>query len=191
RARRPRKHRGRCRWQERASLTFAGSMAASDNSPRLPSRSVIPENARGRAAQSCDRSDLDHVGQIMTKQILDAMPQGRGRGWAPGTSPLHIQINNPVLEAAKRDVTAIIRNRRPHPGLDQFLDCSYGLGVLCCEKFVSLGCGCLIAIFEKRRARHEMLHDDAQDCRLEMLPFTSCLGHCNKIGTEENAGDAI
>ena len=58
----------------------------------------------------------------MPEQVLDAVAQRRGRGWAAGTGTFHIEINNAVLEAAKGNVAAVIGDRRPHPRLDQILD---------------------------------------------------------------------
>ena len=54
----------------------------------------------------------------MPKQVLDAVAQRRGRRRAAGAGALHGQIDDAVLEAAERDVAAVIGHRRPHPRLD-------------------------------------------------------------------------
>ena len=43
---------------------------------------------------------------------------------------------------------------------------------------------------EQRLAGHEVLHDGAEDRRLEVLPFAVGLGHGDEVGAEEHAGDA-
>ena len=55
----------------------------------------------------------------------------------PEQAPFMSRIDHAVLEAAERDVAAVIGDRRPHPGLDQFLDGGDGLGILGVEEFVA------------------------------------------------------
>ena len=46
------------------------------------------------------------------------------------------------------------------------------------------------AVGEQRRAGHVVLHDGAEDRRLEMLPVAVVLGHGDEVGAVEHAGDA-
>src|SRR5262249_37674282 len=41
-----------------------------------------------------------------------------------------------------------------------------------------------------RRTGHEVFHDGAENCRLELLPFTSALGDRDEIGAEEHTRDS-
>src|SRR5262249_55758838 len=61
-----------------------------------------------RRSSARRRAHFDHIGQIMAEQILDAMPQCRGGGGATGAGALHIEVNDAILETAKRDVSAVI-----------------------------------------------------------------------------------
>ena len=40
----------------------------------------------------------------------------------PAARALHVEKDDAFAEAMKGDVAAILRNRRPHPGFEQFLD---------------------------------------------------------------------
>src|SRR3954447_8546367 len=92
----------------------------------------------GRDACASHRPDFDDVGHEMAQQVLDAVLQGRGRGWAAGAGALHVEIYDAVLEAAEGDVATVIGDCRPHPRLDQVLDLGNGLGVIRVEEFVRL-----------------------------------------------------
>src|SRR6266516_4364938 len=96
----------------------------------------------------------------------------------------------PAAQASSAVSMARIRmDRLPHPRLDQLLDGGDGLGVARREEFFrgrrapDLGA-------HDRSARHEMLHDGAADCRLEVLPFACGLGHGDEIAAEKHAADA-
>src|SRR5215472_6501015 len=125
----------------------------------------------------------------MAQQVLDAVPQGGGRRGAARAGALHVEVDDPVLEAAERDVAAVIGDSRPHAGLDQILDLRHRLGVLGIEELV--GCLGRRARAHDRRARHEMLHDGAEQDGLELLPFAVGLGDGDEIGAEEDAADAV
>ena len=47
-----------------------------------------------------------------------------------------------------------------------------------------------LALGEQRRAGHVVLHDGAEDHRLELLPLAVGLGHGDEIGAEEHTADA-
>ena len=57
----------------------------------------------------------------------------------PEQAPFICQIDDAVLEAAERDVAAVLGDRRAHPRLDQLLDGGDGLGVLGLEELRRLG----------------------------------------------------
>ncbi len=47
-----------------------------------------------------------------------------------------------------------------------------------------------LALAEHRHAGHEVLHDGAEDGRLQVLPLAVALGDGDEVAAEENAGDA-
>src|SRR6266699_2790072 len=145
-------------------------------------------NRRGAARQS-DRPHLGDVGDEMAQQVLDAVPQRRRRRRAARARSLHGEIDHAVLVAAKGDVAAVAGDRRPHPRLDQLLDGGDGLGVARREEFFRSRRALDLGAHD-RSARHEMLHDGAEDCRLEALPFACGLGHGDEIAAEKHAADA-
>jgi len=130
------------------------------------------------------RADFSDVGNEMTQQILNAVAQRRRRRRTAGAGAFHIEIDDAVLEAAERDVAAVIGDRGTNPGLDQFLDGGNRRGVHLVKKLLAvLDLGA--AADQERRARHEVLHDGAQDHWLELMPFARALGHGDEIGAEE------
>src|SRR5215471_7623233 len=101
-----------------------------------------------------------------------------------GTSAFHVEIDDAILEATESDVATIICDCGANPGLDQLLDGGDRGGVRLVEEFFAvfdLGA----AGGDERRARREVLHDRAQDHRLELLPFAGAFCHGNKIRPEE------
>src|SRR4051812_143378 len=132
------------------------------------------------------RPDFDHVGHEMPQQVLDAVLQRRGGGRATRAGALHVEIDDTVLEAAERDVAAVIGDCRAHPRFDQVLDGRNGIGVILVEEF-ALFVGGLVAagtaVGQQWRAGHVVLHDGAQDRRLEMLPVAVVLGYRDEVGT--------
>src|SRR5262249_50044396 len=85
-------------------------------------RSQLPDEGGEVRRPLSRRPDLDHVGQIMAQQVLDAVPQRRGRRRAARAGALHVEIDDAVLEPPEGDVAAVVRHRRPHPRLDELLD---------------------------------------------------------------------
>src|SRR5205807_4156361 len=71
-----------------------------------------------------DRADLDDFGDVMAEHVLDSRLQGRGRARAARARALHVQVDDAVRKIIEDDVAAIHRHRRPHAGLEQFLDLS-------------------------------------------------------------------
>src|SRR5690606_26288514 len=118
--------------------------------------------------------------------------QGRRRGWATGARALHVQVNGALLISAECDVAAILRHCRAHTRLQKVLDCSndffvglvveLAIGIMV-ETAGAIGC-------HYRLRRHEVLHDRAEDRRLQMLPVPISLGYGNKVEAEEDADDA-
>src|SRR5438132_975792 len=140
-------------WSWRASIaattwvlsSSAISGAANPASVERPIADFPAASAMPRAAGliGCNRgsshgSDFDHVRQIMAQQVLDAVPERRGRRWAARAGALHVEIDDTVLEAAEGDVAAVIGNRRPHPRFDQLFDDSNRFGILLFEEFIAL-----------------------------------------------------
>src|SRR4051812_25247845 len=80
------------------------------------------------------RPDFDHVGHVMLQQVLDAVTQGGGRRRAARAGPLHVEEDDPVLEAPERDVAAVVLDRGTHPRLDQLFNDGDRLGVLGVEE---------------------------------------------------------
>src|SRR5579872_4364629 len=105
----------------------------------------------------------------MSQKVLDTMLQRRGRRGAARAGALHIEVDDAVLEAAESNVAAVIGHRWPYPGFDQVLDHANRFSVSLAEKLLSFVGGLVAghaAIGEKRRARHVMFHDGAENCGL-------------------------
>src|SRR2546426_10871169 len=109
-----------------------------------PRRSVVGVPA---SVASLHWPDFDHVGQIVTQQILDAVAQRRSRGGPTGTGTLHVEIDHAIPEAAEGNVAAVVGDRRPYPCFNQFFYRGYGLRILRFEK--------LFACRRDVRAAHE------------------------------------
>src|SRR5262245_7230837 len=186
--------------QPSSAVSMARTRISDDSARAMDSgrrRIANGEQRIGLRSIRCHRSsarhrpDLDHVGEVVPQQVLDAVPQRRGRGWAARAGALHVEIDDAVLEAAEGDVAAVIGDRRPHPGLDQLLDGGDRLGIGGFEEFArAIGGGTGLAAAQQRRVGHEMLHDGAEDRGLELLPFARRLSDGDEVGAEENAGDA-
>ena len=79
------------------------------------------------------------------------------------------------------------RNTTPSLKPRNVIDDGDRLGVLGVEELVRSGGrrrACVAA--QERRARHEMLHDGAEDRGLELLPFAAGLGDRDEVGAEED-----
>src|ERR1700752_924007 len=115
---------------------------------------------------------------------MNAGPKRPGRRRTAGTSAFHVQIDDAILETAESDIAAIVGDRGADPGLDQFLDRGDRGGIRLVEEFFAVA-DLGAAGGDERRARHEVLHDRAQDHWLELLPFAGAFRHGNEIGAEE------
>ncbi|MNY00313.1 hypothetical protein D3C86_1328020 [compost metagenome] len=126
----------------------------------------------------------------MAKQVLNAMLQRGGGGRAARAGALHVQEHRPVAETTEGDVAAILRHGGANAGIQQFLDGRDDGFVTLFEELAFF-----IRHFGRnsrahdRAARHEVLHDRAQNGRLQVLPFRAVLGDGDEIETEINAGN--
>src|SRR5690554_2537459 len=101
-----------------------------------------------------------------------------------------MQIDDAAVVSVKRDVAAILRNSRPHAGIQQFLDLADNLAVLTGMLGMTRRRG--PALFHHRQTRLEMLHDRAEDSGLDMIPLDLfCLRHGDKVITKEYAAYTI
>src|SRR5262249_11791816 len=92
-------------------------------------------------------------------------------------------------EAAERDVAAVVGDRRPHARLDQLFDGGNGFGILLLEEVLAFARRGRVRAAYDWSAGHEVLHDDAKDRGLELLPFAVGLGDGDEIGAEKYPGD--
>jgi hypothetical protein len=124
----------------------------------------------------------------MAQHVLDAGLEGRGRARAARARALHVQVDDAVLEAVEDDVAAILGDGGAHPRVEQLLD----LGDDLVLGPVGRGLGGSGRIEKDGLARGEVLHDRAEDGRLEHLPIPpGLLGHGHEIAAEEDAGHAL
>src|SRR6516164_10682418 len=128
----------------------AVSRMAAEQAPSAVSMASTRMGALNRRAARWSRGplhrpDFGHVGNEVTQQILDAVAQRRRRRRAARASALHVEINDAVLETLERDIAAVVGDRRPHPGLEQFLDRRDGLGVGGVEKLLAVARGGAVA----------------------------------------------
>src|SRR5690606_4191702 len=104
---------------------------------------------------------------------------------------LHMQEYGTVLVTAESDITAILRNSRADPRIEELLDRHDQFLVGFVIKLAAFGSVLLtFARAHDRLARHEMLHDRAKNGRLQVLPVGSVLGNRHEIVAEENADHA-
>ena len=90
----------------------------------------------------------------------------------PAQAPFMCRKTVPFSIAAEGDVAAVLGDGRADAGVEQFLDRHDDLGIGLVEEFAArLGRPAPLAGRHHRRARHEVLHDRAEDGRLEVLPF--------------------
>ena len=108
----------------------------------------------------------------------------------PEQAPFMCEVHDAILEAAERDVAAVIGDRRTHAGLDQLLDGGDGVGVARLEELVRLAAAACVRRHH-RRAGHEVLHDGAEDRGLELRPLAVGLGDGDEVRAEEHAADAV
>src|SRR4051812_6631574 len=132
----------------RISMTYSRHARACPGHPRLsslpqdktwmagasPAMTKILKITYQRKRMPLNRPHLDHVRHEMLEQVLDAVLQRRCRRRAAGAGTLHVQIDDAVLEAAERDVAAVIGHRRANARLDQILDGFHGFAVGFVEK---------------------------------------------------------
>ena len=85
------------------------------------------------------------------------------------------------------NVAAILGNGRPHAGLEQLLDGANECLVAVFKKFAALGDGDRFLPGQHWRGRQVMVHDVAQNGRLQMLPLALALGDGNEILAQKHA----
>ena len=110
----------------------------------------------------------------------------------PAQAPFMCRNTVPFSIAAEGDVAAVLGHGRAHARLQQFLDGDDDLGRPCrrTRRFRRQAHRASTWRHD-RRARHEMLHDGAEDGRLQVLPVgAAVLGDGDEIVAEEHAGDA-
>src|SRR5262245_37697217 len=165
----------------RMTSEFAQKCETAMNPVRAARRSFVLR------AASLHRPHFHDIRHVVAQQILDAVAECCSRRWAAGAGALHVEKHHAILEAAECNISAIILHGRTNTGLDQFLDHGDRLGILFVEELLRSGGrrrACLAA--QERRARHEVLHDGAEDGGLELLPFAAGLGDRNEVGAEEH-----
>src|ERR1700676_5579715 len=155
-------------WAKPTGRANARPMTGSACPPsrRAEQRARREERLCPPTGEKSHRPNFDHVGHKVPEQVLDAVLQRRGGGWAAGARTLHVQIDDAVLETAESDVAAVIGDRRAHARFDQVLDGRDRLGVIVAEELV-LFVGGLVAcnrpVGQQRSAGHVVLHDGAED----------------------------
>src|SRR6056297_800782 len=77
-----------------------------------------------------DGPDLDHLGDVVAQQVLDAHLERQRRRGAAGAGPLHVQVDNAAIKTMKGDVATVLSNRRTHACVQQILDLVHDLTVL-------------------------------------------------------------
>ena len=65
----------------------------------------------------------------MFQQLLNAVFQSHGGGWATGTCTLHLQEDDALLETAIDNVTAILRHGGADAGFDELLNLADNIGI--------------------------------------------------------------
>src|SRR3984957_6413023 len=183
----------------RASLI---TLATSGISASAWPRAIGSDRLRARA--------LSSVSRTATEQASSAVSMARtrigGNGLtAPGSAPT-LADSQPVRQSrpegymGRTSTTSGTKCRSRFwmpclsvaggapPRLDQLLDGGDGVGVLRLEELVRRGRAG--AIREHRRAGHEVLHDGAEDRRLDVLPLAVRLGHGDEVAAEKHAGHA-
>ena len=109
---------------------------------------------------------------IMFQQIFNALLQCRRGRRASGACPAHMQGDNAVFKAVKNNVTAILRDSRAHPCIENLFDDGDHFGIL--FSHLSLAC---IARRARKSGSHErtlgnkMFHNGGQNGRFYQLPF--------------------
>ncbi|QTK79836.1 hypothetical protein AT6N2_C2195 [Agrobacterium tumefaciens] len=125
----------------------------------------------------------------MAEQVLNAVLQRGGGGWATRAGALHVQEHRTITETAERDVAAILRHGRADASFQQFLDGGDDGFVTLFEELTFL-----VRNFGRNRrahdwpAGHEMFHNRAENGRLQMLPLGIILGNGDEVETEIDAG---
>src|SRR5262249_43578227 len=110
----------------------------------------------------------------------------RSRARATGACAPHVQVHNAILKTVESDVTTVIGNRGTHSGFKQFLDRAHGFFIF--RIIVTLRLAVLgWVVCNDGRARHIMIHNGTEDCRLDMLPFSLILGHRYEVGAQKDA----
>src|SRR5262245_53601975 len=102
-----------------------------------------------------------------------------------------MEIDHALAEALEGNVAAVLGHGRADAGLEQLLDGLDRLFVLGREELIPLAAVGSLRCLGDRGAGEIVLHDDAENGGLQMLPFTLVLGHADEIGAEEYPLDAL
>ena len=130
----------------------------------------------------------------MLDQALDAAFQGHRRGRTSGAGALHGEVECALPVAAIDDVAAVLGDRRPHPGFDQFLDLVDDLtvGRVLLERRSIGGDGDAGggSGLKQGRVADEGIEQDAEHFGLERVPMDARRGaDRDEIAAEEDAFD--
>ena len=105
----------------------------------------------------------------------------------PAQAPFMCRKTVPFWIAAEGDVAAILGDGRPDARVEQFLDRHDDLGIGLVEELAARLGRPRRRRRHHRRARHEVLHDRAEDRRLQVLPLgVAVLGDGDEIVAEEH-----
>src|SRR5260221_10441955 len=136
-----------------------------------------------------DRADFLHFRDVMLQHVLNAGLERRRRAWTARARALHVQVDDAVGEIVTDDVAAVLRHGRPHARLEQLLDLGDDLGIGLAVLAGALGHP--VRGQQDRPPGGEMLHDDAKNRRLELVPVALLvLRHGDEVAAEEDAGHA-
>src|SRR5262245_34967399 len=123
---------------------------------------------RPGAPRGSDRTDFSHFRNEMPQEIFNAVLQCRRRTGAARAGALHVEKDDAIMIALESDVAAILGDRRAYAGFEEFLDRADDLTIRLGEIFLAglIGLG---GLGDDRRTGEIMLHDEAENRRLQML----------------------
>src|SRR5690625_43286 len=134
-----------------------------------------------------DGADFHDFRDVVPQHVLDPHLQRRRRRGASGAGALHPQVHHAALEPLKDDVAPILRHRRTHAGVEEFLDLRRHL-----VSFTMLRVARVRLALQQRLSGDKVLHDYAEDARLEQKPLALIvLADRDESVTEENPGYAV
>src|SRR5262245_36325507 len=102
-----------------------------------------------------------------------------------------MEEHDAVAVALEGDVAAILGDGGTHPRLQQLLDGLDGLGVLGAEELALARALLGLRAGGNGLARLVVLHDSAENGRLQMLPLSVALGYADEVRAEKHTGDAV